>query len=455
MTLTTTPSSPDDLTFGQPPSDTTAEKAVLGGMLTARYAIDECLDIVFPQDFYWPKHETIFNAIAYLHWNSTPGSGKSQPVDAITVADYLSRQGADELARIGGQSYLHELLASVVTASNASYYAQIVHEKAMLRRLVEAGTRIVQLGYATGGGDVDDIVGAAQAEVDSVAKGQVTELVTAAETIDEMIEWTYSDQVFYSTPWGPVNKTLRGFEPGRVYTIAARPGVGKSIALLDASLWMLTKHRKAVALCSMEMGRHEVYGRMLANLANVDFGKIMNPRLLSKLECEFRDEAVAQIKKLPPLFVEDAAEQTVENMRSFARQCSNRADLGLVGIDYLQLFKPSPGRKFGNREQEVAHQSRQVKVTAKSLQVPVINLAQLNRIEGKPKLHNLRESGSIEQDSDVVVLLHREDDVETGEPLDELLGQVAKHRGGPRGGFSLFFDGPHMRFSEHEDLNTR
>lgn len=446
MTLTVPPDTITDDDAGSsffrtPPNDVDAERAVIGSMLIAKYAIDECADIVTSGEFYHPKHGVIFDAIVHLHWNQ-------QPADAITVADHLERRG--ELSRVGGQAYLHQCVAAIPTAANGSYYASIVADKAVLRRLTEAGTRIAQLGYTEGGGSVDDLVGAAQSEVDNVARGQILDIEAVGAYVDEVVEETYDDRQFVTTPWPSVNKIIDGFEPSRVYTTAARPGGGKSIWMLQACLWMAQKHGRPAAISSMEMPRGEVVLRALALMSGVDYRKIKDGKSLSQFQRQQVTEAQGTLRRLP-LFIDDRADQTVEMMRSFARQVKNRSGLGILGIDYVQLFNPSPGRKFGTRQEEVSHMSRQVKMTAKALEIPVIMLAQLNRVEGKPKLTNLRESGSLEQDSDVVVLLHREDDPETGEPLDDLWGLVAKNRSGPRDAFNLCFDGPRMRFTEHPD----
>ena len=431
--------------FGLTPYDVDAEKAVLGAMLTAKFAIDECADVVIPENFYYPKHELIFDAITFMHWNQ-------QPVDAITVADYLSRKG-DGLDKIGGQAYLHELAGSVVTAANATYYAGIVSDKAMQRRLIEASARIAQMAYQPGlsGGEVDDVVGAAQAEIDSVVRGQATELKDAASDIDALLEAVWTHKTLPSSPWPSYTRLIDGFEPGRVYTFAARPGGGKSISLIDICLWFLRKHKKAAAITSLEMSETEVIMRVLANMSNVEYGKIKNPDLMTAFQRDRVTEATQELKRLPKLWIDDRADQTVEMARSFARQCANRSDLGIYGLDYVQILRPSPGRKFSNREQEVAHMSRNIKMTAKALHLPVIMLAQLKRSDKKPVLSDLRESGSLENDSDVVTLFHREDD-ENGVPSTDLMGIVAKNRSGPMDAFNLYFDGPHMRFTEHDQM---
>jgi len=433
-----------DSLYRTPPNDLHAERAVLGSMLIAKYAIDECADILGHSGvFYHPKHATIFEAVLGLHWEGLPA-------DAITVADKLDRAG--ELGKIGGQSYLHELIASIPTAANGSYYAGIVVEKSTQRRLVEAGTRIVQLGFAGGTGSTDDLVGAAAAEVEGVTQMQATDVEAIGSYLDDVVEATWDEKTYMSTPWAPVNRIIGGFEPGRVYTFGARPGGGKSIAMEQACLWVAQKHQLPAAITSLEMPRSEFALRALALMSGVDYNKIKNPRTLSQFERQQVGEAQSTLRKLP-LFIDDAPNQTVERMRTHSRQVKNRCGkLGIVGVDYAQIFDPTPGRKFGTRQEEVAHISRQTKMTAKALEVPVILLAQLNTRDGsKPTLGSLRESGSLEQDSDVVILMHRDTDEATGAPLDDLMGLVAKNRSGPQGAFNLFFDGARMRFTEHPD----
>lgn len=426
-----------------PPQNRYAEQCVLGGMLLSTRAIDECADIVIGPNFYDPRHELIFHAVTSIHWEGLP-------VDVITTGDWLERKG--DLRRVGGQSYLHELVSAVPTAANAPYYANIVVEQAVLRGLVEAGTRIVQLGYAQEPGDVDDILGAAVREVDSVGRGKVAELTAAASLIDDVIERTSDENTRLSTPWPSFTRILDGgFEGGKVYSIGADTSMGKTIMLFNIARHFLLHHRKAFAATSMEMSADELLLRLVADIGNVALSKIKNPDSLSALERRAVADAQATIKRMPPLWIDDRTDVTVEMMRSYMRQAANRSDLGGVGIDYLQLFATSTGRKFGTRQEAVAHQSRQVKMTAKMLDRPVFLLAQLSRRDGgRPVSSDFKESSAIEQDADVVAMLHRDRDAATGY-LSSVAGvSVEKNRGGATDGFVLHVDGPRMRMTESD-----
>ncbi|HKJ11812.1 MAG TPA: DnaB-like helicase N-terminal domain-containing protein, partial [Ornithinimicrobium sp.] len=260
-----------------PPQDVAAEQSVLGSMLLSKDAIGECSEIVQPVDFYRPAHETIHEAVIDLF-------SRGEPVDAITVSDELSKRG--DLSRVGGTAYLHQLIASVPTAANASYYAQIISERAMLRRLVEAGTRIVQMGYAQGGGDVEDIVNAAQAEVYGVAdrrKGEdylaLSELLEP--TLDEIEHNAGSSGEMVGVPTGftSLDELTNGLHPGQMVIVAARPAVGKSTFALDVARTAAIKHQMPTVVFSLEMSRTEITMRLLSAESEIPLQHMRKGRL--------------------------------------------------------------------------------------------------------------------------------------------------------------------------------
>jgi replicative DNA helicase len=414
-----------------PPQDVAAEQSVLGGMLLSKDAIADVVEQLRGPDFYRPAHEVIYEAIIDLY-------GRGEPADAVTVAAELTKRG--EIARIGGAPYLHTLIAMVPTAANAGYYARIVRERAVLRRLVEAGTRIVQLGYAADGGDVDDIVNTAQAEVYAVTERRTSEdYVPIADVINttmEEIEAAGSrgdGMVGVPTGFADLDRLTNGLHPGQMIVVAARPAIGKSTLAADFVRSAAIKHQMTSVVFSLEMSRSELTMRMLSAEAGVPLQNMRKGTM--------RDEDWAKLAQTmgrlsqAPLFIDDSPNMSLMEIRAKCRRLKQRHNLKLVVIDYLQLM--SSGKRVESRQQEVSEFSRALKLLAKELEVPVIAISQLNRgaeqrTDKKPMLSDLRESGAIEQDADVVILLHREDAYERESPrAGEADLIVAKHRNGP------------------------
>ena len=561
--------------FGrQPPQDAAAEQAVLGGMLLSKDAIADVLEKLRPGDFYRPAHQNVYDAILDLY-------GRGEPADAVTVAAELDRRGL--LRRIGGAPYLHTLISTVPTAANAGFYAGIVAEKALLRRLVEAGTRVVQYGYAgADGADVADIVDRAQAEIYDVTEGRNTseDFVPLEQllqpTMDEIDAIASQGGMSRGVPTGFVelDDLTNGLHPGQMIVIAARPGMGKALKLdtplptptgwttmgevavgdhligadgaptrvvaatevmygrpcfevefsdgtvivadaehqwptargiqvtesLRAGVDVITaarvpalttvggggrsasgieavrrvdsvpvrcvevsatdhlylagegmipthnstlgldflrscsiKHHMASVIFSLEMSKSEIVMRLLSaeakiKLADMRLGR-MNDDDWTRLARRMSEISEA------PLYIDDSPNLTMMEIRAKARRLKQKADLKLIVLDYLQLM--TSGKKVESRQQEVSEFSRQIKLLAKELEVPVVAMSQLNRgpeqrTDKKPMLADLRESGSIEQDSDMVILLHRPDAFERDDPRGgeaDLI--IAKHRSGP------------------------
>ena len=370
----------------------------------------------------------------------------------VTVANELQRKG--ELQRIGGAPYLHTITSAVPIAANASYYAGIVREKAILRRLVDAGTRIVQFGYA-GEGDVDDLVDQAQAEVYQVTDKRNTEdYAPLSEIMDGVLDEIEAignrDAGLYGVPTGfaDLDDLTNGLHAGQMIIVAARPAVGKSTLALDLCRAASIHNNLTSVFFSLEMTRSEITMRLLSAEAKVPLNHIRNGQLSeddwTKLARKMGEVSSA------PVFIDDSPNMTMMEIRAKARRLKQRHDLRLVVIDYMQLM--TSGKKVESRQLEVSEFSRQIKLLAKELEVPIIALSQLNRgpeqrSDKRPMLSDLRESGSLEQDADMVVLLHREDlyERESTRPGEADL-IVAKHRNGPTRDITVAFQGHYSRF---------
>jgi replicative DNA helicase len=565
-----------------PPQDHVAEQSVLGAMLLSKDAIADVVETLRGHDFYRPAHETIYDAVLELY-------GRGEPADAVTVVAHLQRQG--DLARVGGAPYLHTLVAGVPIAANAGYYAEIVREKAILRRLVDAGTRIAQWGYS-GEGEVDDMVDRAQAEVYGVTDKRTSEDYAPLSEImegalDEIEAISNRDGGMVGVPTGfaDLDELTNGLHPGQMVILAARPAMGKALALdtplptpagwttmgeirvgdtllgadgsptrvvaatevmhdrecyevcfsdgtaivadaqhqwaaglagrsetsisttehwakltadgatpwvdatrtmtqirrtasvpvrcvevdasdhlylagptkipthnstlgLDLARSASIKHGMTSVIFSLEMSRNEITMRLLSAEARIALNAMRNGHMndddWSRLARKMGEVSSA------PLFIDDSPNMTMMEIRAKARRLKQRHDLRLIVVDYLQLMQS--GKRVESRQLEVSEFSRQLKLLAKELEVPVVAIAQLNRgaeqrTDKRPMLSDLRESGSLEQDADLVVLIHREDayERESTRPGEADL-IVAKHRNGPTANVVVAFQGHYSRF---------
>lgn len=422
-----------------------AEQCVLGAMLMSKDAIADVVEVLRGADFYRPAHEQVYEAILDLY-------GRGEPADAITVSDELTKRG--EITRVGGAPYLHTLLASVPVAANAGYYADIVREKGILRRLVDASIRIGQMSYAAEG-DVDAIVDRAQAEVYSVTERRASE---DYKPLSELMQPTLDEMEAISSRGGKLAGVPTGFEelddltnglhPGQMIIIAARPGCGKSTMALDLARSASIKHNLTSAIFSLEMSQIEITMRLLSAEASIPLNRIRGggmgdddwARVAAKM---------GQVSEAP-MFIDDSPNLTMMEIRAKARRLKQRHDLKLVVIDYIQLM--TSGKKVESRQLEVSEFSRQLKLLAKEIDVPVVALSQLNRgpeqrTDKRPMLSDLRESGSLEQDADIVILLNRPDlyDRES-DRAGEADFIVAKHRNGPTKEMVVAFQGHYSRF---------
>ncbi|UGB36759.1 replicative DNA helicase [Microbacterium sp. cx-55] len=415
-------------------------------MLLSKDAVADVIESIRGTDFYVPKHELIFEAILTLY-------SHGEPTDVIAVTDELIKTG--DLQRAGGADYLHTLTSIVPTAANAGYYATIVSERALLRRLVEAGTRIVQMGYA-GQGEATELVNSAQAEIYAVTGAETAEdyvpLTIAVDAAVEEIEAARGrDGSMTGIPTGfaQLDELTNGLHGGQMIVVAARPAMGKSTLALDFARAAAIKHDMPTIFFSLEMGRSEIAMRLMSAEGAIP---LQNMRKGTLDQRDWTTVAATRGRiNDAPLYIDDSPNMTLVEIRAKCRRLKQRVGLKMVIIDYLQLM--TSGKKVESRQQEVSEFSRALKLLAKELQVPVIALSQLNRgseqrTDKRPQVSDLRESGSIEQDADMVMLLHRDSvydkEVRPGEA--DLI--VAKHRNGPTATIEIAFQGHFSRFTD-------
>ncbi|HVF52078.1 MAG TPA: replicative DNA helicase [Actinomycetota bacterium] len=429
-----------------PPHNLDAEQSVLGAMLESRDAIANVIEIVKAEDFYKPAHAEIFETILALN-------ERGEAPDAVTVADELARRGT--LDQIGGKPYIHGLLEAYPTASSAARYARIIEEHALLRRLIDAGNKVQEIGFALPE-DVTEAVDQAEELIYEVGERRLRD--DAMPIRDLLIDNMDELEMLYERGEGltgvgsgfvDLDNMTNGFQADNLVIIAARPSMGKSSLLNDFALQASMKHGTPVVIFSLEMSRHEVVKRFLASEARVDSQR-MSKGSLQEQDWTRLSAAVGRLAEAP-IFIDDSANITLMEMRAKARRLKSKHGLGMVIIDYLQLMQ-SP-RKSENRQQEVSEISRSLKILARELKVPVLCASQLNRgveyrADKRPFLGDLRESGSIEQDADVVMFIYR-DEVYNHE--SEAKGEaeliIAKHRNGPTGTVRLAFMNQYTKFA--------
>ncbi|MBI5503588.1 MAG: replicative DNA helicase [Deltaproteobacteria bacterium] len=429
-----------------PPHSIEAEESVIGGILIDTEAFDKIADIVTAGDFYVERHARIFAAMIQL-------TEQARPIDAITVTDRLKQSG--ELQRVGGSAYLIEIAEKVVSAANIEHYARIIHDKSMLRRLIRTSSDILAGAYESRGSTREFLDRAETAIFELSAESTHT----ALKRIDTLISGTVAriEQLFEKkqevtgvpTGFYDLDRMTAGFQPSDLIIVAGRPSMGKTAFSLNIAEYAACECNIGVAVFSMEMSTDQVVMRMLCSQAEIDNSRVRTGHL--------RDR---DIKKLAltagklgsaPIYIDDAAAQTVIELRAKARRLRHdpQANLGLIIVDYLQLMR---GVGEDSREQEISAISRSLKALAKELGVPIIALSQLNRqvelrSDKRPGMADLRESGALEQDADVIVFLYRDEQYnsDTPEPgVAEII--IAKQRNGPTGTVRLMFDKAFARF---------
>jgi replicative DNA helicase len=423
-----------------PPSNLEAEESVLGSMMLSGEAIADVIEIVQPSDFYRSAHEKIFATLREIY-------GRGEPVDAITAVEELKRRQL--LEEVGGHLYISELVERVPTPSAASSYARIVAETSLLRRLIKAAADIMDAAYSAPE-EPERVADDAEQRIYEVARHDEKDQVASLnELVDQAMEDLEKIQnresAFAGVPTGfqDVDALLSGMQSGNLIVVAARPGVGKSSFVTNLARNVAVDSTKPVAMFSLEMSRWEIGMRLLCAEARVPWDLIRNKRVAA--DDWSRIAQAADTLHDSPLYIVDSGNVTLVDIRAKARRLSARKQgLGLIIVDYLQLM--SHTRRVDNRQQEIAEISRGLKMLAKELHIPVIAVSQLNRDperrqDKRPQLSDLRESGAIEQDADVVMFIHRDDMDPAKKGLADLI--VAKHRNGPTGTIPLTFL-PHL-----------
>jgi replicative DNA helicase len=423
-----------------PPHSKEAEVSVLGSVLIDKDAIVDIADILFPECFYESGHPEIYEAALELFEERIP-------IDLVTMAERLKKKKV--LKKIGGRAYLTELANSVPTSAHALSYAQIVKDLYTKRQLISAANQISQAAFDEGE-EVNEILNLAESQVFQLSQGHLKNKPTSlrealAESFDRLDELQKRSDGLRGIPSGfkDLDDYLAGFQESNLIILAARPGVGKTALSLNIARNVAVEENLPVCFFSLEMSKEELVDRLLVRQANIDSWKMKTGRLedadLSKLS-----EAMGLLAEAP-LFIDDTPALSMMEMRTKARRLQLEQGLKLVVVDYLQLMRPS--RRWDSRVQEVSDISQGLKNLARELKVPVLSLSQLSRAvekrgDARPKLADLRESGSIEQDADVVAFLYRDD-----EENRELVNcEISKHRNGPVGGFELYFNPQKISF---------
>ncbi len=425
-----------------PPQSLDAEKAVLGAIMLRPDVMNEIMDFINADSFYAQKHRIIWDTMMELF-------GKHTPIDLLSLSLRLKETGS--LDNIGGMSYLTELVNSVPSSTNVQHYAQIVQKKYMMRNLITASEHIGELGFNEAG-DLEEVLDEAEKKI-----FEVTNFTGGAKFIelkDTLVEaWERLDMLHKSkgamrgvpTGFKELDNKLAGFQKSDLIILAARPSMGKTSLALDIARKTAINHNTPVGIFSLEMSSQQLVDRMLSAESQVDSWKLRTGQNLS-IETDFKHirDAMDKLSKAP-IFIDDQPGQNILKMRSIARRLKSEKGLGLIIVDYLQLMVPVQSRNSDNVVQQVTEISRSLKNLARELEVPVIALSQLSRaVEqrgGEPRLSDLRDSGSIEQDADVVLFIHREDkyNKESQRPNIAKI-MIEKHRNGATGVVELYFD---------------
>lgn len=437
-----------------PPQNIEAEIAVLGALMIDENAIVKIADFLAAEDFYRSAHKTIFEAMLKLY-------EKQEPIDVLNISNVL--KDMKKLDDVGGQSYLADLVGSVASASNIVSYGKVVRKKATMRRLIEAGADISDLGHS-GDEDVEKILDKAEQKLFAVSQKHTRQDFVPIRDIlgeaFERIENIHKDgNLLRGVPTGfkGIDNVLGGLQRSDLVVLAARPSLGKTTLALDMIRHIAVRDKIPVAMFSLEMSKDQLVDRLLSSQAEVDLWKLRTGKLED--EGEYNDfqrlgEAFGVLSDAP-IFIDDSGSANIMEMRTLARRLQMEHDIRLIVIDYLQLME---GRRANEgRVQEIAEISRSLKQLARELNLPIIALSQLSRaVEARspqiPKLSDLRESGSIEQDADVVMFIYREDrerkDTERKNIADIL---IAKHRNGPLGRVPLYFNERMVKFTDLEE----
>ncbi|GLZ09604.1 replicative DNA helicase [Actinomadura sp. NBRC 104412] len=433
--------------YRQPRHDLEAERSVLGAIMLSADTLDEVTSIIGPGDFYRPAHQIIYEVIRDL-------ARQGAPVDAVAVHSAIQDRGM--LGKVGGGPYIHTILSTPPTAANGAYYAHIVRRCARMRALVTTGTYLWQMGMNGDPDQAEEYVARAHQRLIAHDDKNGHDPPTFAEALMQVmdrIERGEDTAGRITAPYADLDRLLGGFRPGQLITIAARPGGGKSIAATDIARHTAMKQNMPVFLSSVEMNREEIMMRIVSAETRVGLHAIRNGNLTDDDWLRIADMVNRTTEA--PLIIDDTPNVTLDTLRASLRRMERRADVQparLLIVDYLQLLK-SIG-KAENRQVEVSELSRGLKLIAREFHIPVVMLAQLNRnpevrADKTPAVSDLRESGAVEQDSDVVILIHRPDMYEKAHPrAGEADLIVGKNRNGPTATVTVAFQGHYSRFAD-------
>ncbi len=429
-----------------PPQNVESEKALLGSIMLRPDSLNDVLDLVRAESFYSEKHRSIFKTMVDL-------SSKGDPIDLLTVSSRLKENS--RLDQIGGNTYLTELINMVPSSANIEYYGKIVQKKYMMRQIIEASEHICNLGYDEAC-ELESMLEDAEKTIFEVThsaggNGKFIEMKEAlGEAWDRWEKLHNSPDGYRGIPTGfkQLDDTLSGLQKSDLIILAARPSMGKTSLAMDIARQAATKHNAKVAIFSLEMSSQQLVDRMVSAESRVDAWKLRTGKMTMDNDFEKLREALEPLSRAP-IFVDDKPGATIQKMRSTVRRLQAEKGVDLIVVDYLQLITPTK-TKSDNVVQQITEISRDLKNMAREFNVPVLALSQLSRaVEqrgGRPRLSDLRDSGSIEQDADVVMFIHREQNDEGGGRKMNAEILIEKHRNGPTGKVDLFFDSNRSTF---------
>ena len=432
-----------------PPQNIDSEKALLGSIMLKPEILNDISIIITNNSFYVEKHRLIYRTMLELF-------AKNEPIDILSISSRMKEKNM--LEQIGGRSYLAELVNLVPSAGGAKHYAKLVHKKSMMRNLINAADFISELGYNEAH-ELDEMLDKAEKKIYEVTESPTLNKFT--EIKDSLEEaWERLDHLHKSknelrgvrSGFRELDTMLAGFQKSDLIILAARPSMGKTALALDIARQTATKYNTPVGIFSLEMSSQQLVDRMLASESLVNAWKLRTGNLTTDSEFDQIRQALDKLSKAP-IFIDDQPANNILKMRSVARRLKSERGIGLIIVDYLQLMSPTQSRGSDSMVQQVTEISRSLKTMARELEVPVIALSQLNRAveqrRDRPRLSDLRDSGSIEQDADVVMFIHRDDKYNkdsTKPNIAEIL--IEKHRNGPVGKIELYFDEKKVTFHD-------
>ncbi|KKS15957.1 MAG: Replicative DNA helicase [Parcubacteria group bacterium GW2011_GWB1_41_6] len=431
-----------------PPQNLEAEMSVLGSLMLDKNAVLQTADVLTPEDFYRRTHQIIYEAMFELF-------KKNEPIDILSVSARLKEKG--QLDDVDGHAYLAQLVNSVPTASNIGHYAEIVRQKSLRRRLIEASNQIQELGYQEEQ-NIEDVIDRSEKTIFGIStkslKQRFIKVKYALEEAWERIDSLKSSDQLRGIPTGfaALDHILAGLQKSDLIILAARPSLGKTSLALDIARNAACNYNIPVGIFSLEMSTQQLIDRFIASTAFVDLWKLRTGRLSTKGDDFLRIRDAMEKLSNAPIFIDDEASSNILQMRAMARRLQAEHGLGLLIVDYLQLMMPR--RETDSMVQQITEISRSLKALAKELNVPVLAISQLSRaVEQRhppvPRLSDLRDSGSIEQDADVVAFIYREDKYrENSERQNVAEILIEKHRNGPTGKIELYFNPEKVSFTD-------